>query len=145
MFKKKLFIVFVIIQSCGPSSDGPRFDEVLFDKEDLNGQWYLYQKIIPKMDSKDSIFPIDSTSYTGERFTIDIDNMLFKREQYPFNISTSKYRMILSGDTVKLKSGAFQNGKPLYKEAFKLSVSKDFKHLRVYNLNEKDVSMYHKR
>jgi hypothetical protein len=146
VFIRNSFAVFaVLIYGCGLSSDGPRFNTILTDKEHLNGQWYLYQKIIPKTDSKDIIFPIDSMSFDGERFTIDIDNMLFKREKYPFNFSVSKYRMIISGDTLKLKSGAFQNGKPLYKETLKLSISEDFNHLRVYNLNEKEISMYHKR
>ena len=129
---------------CGLQDEAPRFNRTLLDLKLLNGQWYLYQKIITELKSRDSIYPIDSTTYQGKRITIDVEKMLFSSELYPYNTLVSKYRMIISQDSLKVKAGAFRRGEPLYKNAFTFMISEDAKHLRIHNIEEKDIEIYHK-
>jgi hypothetical protein len=117
----------------------------LTDQQQLNGKWYLHQKIIPKINTRDSIFQIDSTTYQGKRITIDVENMLFSGELYPYNAMVSKYRMVINGDSLKVKSGAIQNGDPIYKNSFTYMLSEDLQYLRIHKIDEKDIEIYHKR
>ena len=77
MEKKFLLILLVLIWSCHTPNRDPKFNRTLTDQQQLNGKWYLHQKIIPKINTRDSIFQIDSTTYQGKRITIDVENMLF--------------------------------------------------------------------
>lgn len=131
--------------ACGIKEESPRFQRILTDSKLLNGNWYLYQKIIPEVNSRDSIFPIDSVTFQGKRIIIDVEKMLFSIELYPYNAVVSKYRMIIFQDSLKVKSGAFQNGEPLYKNAFTFMLSKNAEHLRIHNIDAKEIEVYHKR
>lgn len=131
--------------SCGSQNDRPHFTRSIIDTKGLNGHWYLYEKIIPEINNRDSVLSIDSASYQGKRITIDVGKMLFSSELYPYSSVASKYRMIIAQDSLKVRSGAFQNGKPLYKNIFTLMLSDDAKHLRIYHTNEKEIEIYYKR
>jgi len=130
---------------CGTSSDGPQFNKIIIDQNQLNGKWYLYQKIIPNVNTKDSLFLIDSTSYQGKRFTFDLNEMLFSSELYPYTSDFSRYRMSISTDTIKVRSGAFENGIPILKNTYTFMISDDADYLRVYDLKEKNIEIYHNR
>jgi hypothetical protein len=143
---RKFFLTtLVAVYSCANQGESPQFTRVLKDQDLLNGKWYLYQKIIPEIKTIDSIYPIDSTSYRGNRLNIDTEKMLFSVQSYPYNIRVSKYRMLISQDTIKIKSGAFQKGMPMFKNSYTFMISKDAKHLRVFDLKENNLEIYHKR
>ncbi|MBT6128127.1 MAG: hypothetical protein HOH47_05980 [Flavobacteriaceae bacterium] len=145
MEKKFLLILLVLIWSCHTPNRDPKFNRTFTDQQQLNGKWYLHQKIIPKINTRDSIFQIDSTTYQGKRITIDVENMLFSGELYPYNAMVSKYRMVINGDSLKVKSGAIQNGEPIYKNSFTYMLSEDLQYLRIHKIDEKDIEIYHKR
>tara|TARA_B100002019_G_scaffold289239_1_gene304440 strand:- start:3560 stop:4018 length:459 start_codon:yes stop_codon:yes gene_type:complete len=146
LLKNKFFLIITTIMfSCTSNNDHPHFSRTLSDLKPLNGHWYLYQKIIPEIKSRDSIYPIDSSTYQGKRITIDVEKMLFSMELYPYNALVSKYRMIISQDSLKVKAGAFHEGEPIYKNSFTFMLSENTEHLRIYNIDEKGLEIYHKR
>lgn len=146
MFRNTFFLVITtIIFSCSSQNDRPHFKRTTSDSNTLNGHWYLIEKIIPEINSRDSIFSIDTSSYQGKKITIDVRKMLFSSELYPYNSVPSKYRMVITHDSLKVRSGAFQNGKALYKNSFTFMLSDDAKHLRIYHINENEIEIYFKR
>jgi hypothetical protein len=53
--------------------------------------------------------------------------------------------MVINGDSLKVKSGAIQNGEPIYKNSFTYMLSEDLQYLRIHKIDEKDIEIYHKR